>query len=57
MKNKVLGICLFIQAVCKVGLIIAIAAMDEIDPLAAIVAISCLSDVFSLYWITDGLSN
>lgn len=57
MKNKVLRICLFCQSLCKIFLMIAIATMDEIDTLAAIVAISCLSDVISLYWIVDGLGN
>lgn len=57
MKNKVPRICLFCQSLCKVFLMIAIAAMDELDTLAAIVAISCLSDVISLYWIVDGLGN
>lgn len=57
MKNKVPRICLFIQSLCKVFLMVAIATMDETDSLAAIVAINCLSDVISLYWIVDGLSN
>lgn len=57
MKNKVPRICLFCQSLCKVFLMVVIATMDEMNTLAAIVAISCLSDVISLYWIMDGLGN
>lgn len=57
MKNKVPCICLFIQGVCKIFFMIAMCIMTENVFLAATIAMSCLSDIILLYWMTEVLNN
>lgn len=57
MKNKVPCFCLFIQGVCKLFFMIAMCIMTENAFLATTIAMSCLSDIILLYWMSDVLDS